>query len=252
MPDATFGAPPDLILGSLAALLVGLGKGGLAGLGTFGVPLLALVMSPIRAAAILLPVFVFSDVFALVLYRREFSSRNLAILIPAATAGIGAGWIMAAHISDAGVGILVGVLGLGFCANSWRMRRHGAPPHPADLPRGILWGSVLGFASFVSHAGSPPFQIYVLPQRLPKLVYAGTSVITFAVVNAIKLVPYAALGQFSTPNLRLSAWLLVPALVGTQIGARAVRVIPERAYYVFLQLALFAISVELILKGARG
>jgi uncharacterized membrane protein YfcA len=218
-------------------------------MGTFGVPILALAISPIRAAAILLPVFVFSDVFAIWLYRREFSARNLVILVPAATAGIALGWLLAARISDAGVGILVGVLGLGFCANSWRLRHRKPVPHHADVPRGLLWGSLLGFASFVSHAGAPPFQIYVLPQRLPKAVYAGTSAFTFAAVNAMKLVPYSALGQLSTSNLRLSAWLLLPALIGTQVGRHAVKVIPERIYYGFLQIALGAISLELIARG---
>jgi len=251
MADAMFLNNTDVLLGALAAFLVGLGKGGLAMMGTFGVPILALAMSPVRAAAILLPVFV-SDVFALWLYRREFSGRNLRILIPAATLGITVGWLMAARISDAGVGILIGVIGLGFCVNSWRMRRHVLAPHRADAPRGILWGSILGFASFVSHAGAPPFQIYVLPQRLPRMVYAGTGAITFAAVNAIKLVPYAALGQLSSTNLRLSAWLLLPALAGTQIGRMAVRIIPERAYYAFLHIALFAISIGLIVKGMRA
>jgi uncharacterized membrane protein YfcA len=252
MPDATLAAYSDLAVGALSAFMVGLGKGGLAMMGTFGVPVLALVMSPVRAAAILLPVFVFSDVFALWLYRREFSARNLRILIPAATAGITLGWVLASRVSDAGIGILIGILGLGFCVNSWRMRHRVAVPHSADVPRGVLWGSILGFASFVSHAGAPPFQIYVLPQRLPKLVYAGTSALTFAAVNAIKLVPYGVLGQLSPANLRLSAWLLLPALVGTQVGRHVVRIIPERIYYVFLQVALFAISVELIAKGLAG
>jgi len=238
-----------LAVSCTAALLVGLGKGGLAAMGTFGVPLMALTMSPVRAAAILLPVFVFSDVFALWMYRRHFSARNLRILIPAACVGIFFGWLTASRVSDAGVAILVGIIGLGFCANNWRIRHHPPTPRPADVPRGVFWGGLLGFASFVSHAGAPPFQVYVFPQRLPKLVYAGTSAIVFAAVNAIKLVPYWALGQFSAPNLMLSASLLLPAFVGTQVGMRLVRVIPERAYYLFLQVALSVVSVELIAKG---
>ncbi|MBS0394813.1 MAG: sulfite exporter TauE/SafE family protein [Proteobacteria bacterium] len=241
----------DLVYGSLAAFLVGLGKGGLAAMGTFGVPIMAFAMSPLRAAAILLPVFVFSDLFALWLYRRHFSARNLRILLPAATLGIVTGWLLAARISDAGVSILVGVLGIGFCISTWRVRHRPPAPHPADVPRGTLWGVVLGFSSFVSHAGAPAFQIYVMPQRLPKQVYAGTSAITFAVVNALKLVPYAALGQLSLPNLGVSAWLLLPALAGTQLGARLVRVIPERVYYAFLQVALLVVSIELIARGIR-
>ncbi len=252
MPASAFALPPEFAVGALSAFAVGLGKGGLAMMGTFGVPIFALAISPIRAAAILLPVFVFSDVFAIWLYRREFSVRNLAILVPAAIVGIATGWLFAARISDAGVGILVGVLGLGFCLNAWRVRHRKPVPHGADVPRGLMWGSMLGFASFVSHAGAPPFQIYVLPQRLPRAVYAGTSAFTFAAVNAIKLVPYGALGQLSAPNLRLSAWLLVPALVGTQVGRYAVKVLPEKVYYAFLQVALGAISVDLILKGVLG
>jgi len=243
--------PLILATACFAAFLVGLGKGGLASMGTFAVPLMALTMSPIRAAAILLPVFVFSDIFALWAYRHHFSSRNLKILIPAACVGITCGWAMASRVSDSAVAILVGMIGLGHCLNSWRLRRHPPVPHSADVPRGLFWGGVLGFASFVSHAGAPPFQVYVMPQRLPKLIYAGTSAIAFAAVNALKLVPYWALGQFSADNLGLSLYMLVPALVGTQVGVRVVRIVPERGYYVFLQLALLAVSLELILKGLR-
>jgi hypothetical protein len=238
-----------LAIACAAAFVVGLGKGGLAAMGTFGVPMMALVMSPVRAAAILLPVFVFSDLFALWIYRRHFSGRNLLILIPPACAGILVGWLMASKVSDGVIAVLVGVVGLGFCANNWRLRHHPPQPRPADLPRGVFWGGLLGFASFVSHAGAPPFQVYVFPQRLPKLVYAGTSAIVFAVVNAVKLIPYWALGQFSTSNLTLSVYMLLPAFVGTQVGMRVVRVVPERAYYLFLQIALSLVSVELIVKG---
>jgi uncharacterized protein len=240
-----------LILAStVAAFAVGLGKGGLASMGTFGVPLMALVMSPVRGAAILLPVFVFSDLFALYLYRHEFSARNLKILISAATVGIGLAWYFAASVSDREIEILVGLIGLSFCANTLRRKTHlQATPVPGSVARGTLWGLVMGFASFVSHAGAPAFQVYVQPQRLPKVIYAGTSAITFAAVNAIKLIPYWALGQFSTGNLRLSLALCVPALIGTQVGKLVVRKVDERTYYRFLLVALFAVSLQLIYKG---
>ena len=238
-----------LVVSALAAFTVGLGKGGLAAMGTFGVPLIAMVMSPVRGAAILLPVFVFSDLFALYLYRREYSRRNLLILLPAAAVGIGLGWLYAASVSDRAIEVLVGIIGLGFCANTWRQRHHVSAPHAADVPRGSFWGLVLGFSSFVAHAGAPAFQVYVQPQRLPRLVYAGTSALTFAIVNALKLVPYWALGQFSTENLHLSWLLCVPALLGTQVGRIVVRRVSERTYYRFLLVALVAVSVQLILKG---
>jgi uncharacterized protein len=240
---------PALIAASTAAFLVGLGKGGLALIGTLSVPIMALVMSPIRAAAILLPVYVFSDVVAVWLYRRDFSARNLMILIPAGCAGIAVGWATASRVPDWGVEIVLGLIGLAFTVNSWRVRHRTPLERRADLPRGLLWGGIMGFASFVSHSGGPPFQVYVLPQRLPKMIYAGTNAIVFAAINALKLGPYWALGQFSAPNLKFSFWLLVPAFVGTQVGMRLVRILPERGYFAFVQLALLAVSVELIWKG---
>ena len=241
-----------LAVAALAAFTVGLGKGGLAAMGTFGVPLLAFVMSPVKGAAILLPVFVFSDLFAIYLYRREYSVRNLSILIPAATVGIALGWAFASQVSDRMVEVLVGLIGLGFCFNHWRQRHGVSTPHAADIPRGTVWGVVLGFASFVSHSGAPPFQVYVQPQRLPKLVYAGTSALTFAAVNALKLLPYWALGQFSAPNLQLSLVLCLPALIGTQVGRVVVRHVTDRTYYRFLVVALLLVSLELIEKGLKG
>jgi uncharacterized protein len=241
--------PAVIAAASAAAFLAGLGKGGLALMGMFGVPILSFVMSPIRAAAILLPVFVFSDSIAVWLYRRHFSPRNLKILIPAGAAGIALGWATASRIPDRGVEIVVGLIGILFCFNSWRTRRQLPVERRAELPQGIFWGTVMGFVSFVSHSGGAPFQVYVLPQRLPKLVYAGTNVLVFASVNLLKIGPYWALGQLSLSNLNVSLLLMIPAFLGTQLGSHLVRVLPERSYFAFVQLALLLVSVELLVKA---
>jgi uncharacterized membrane protein YfcA len=240
-----------LLMAALAALMVGLAKGGLALLGALAVPVLAFVMSPVKAAALLLPIFVISDIAGLWSYRREFDRRNLSILIPSGIAGIAVGWATAALVSDRMVGLLIGVIGLAFVLNNWRIRHRQMPPRAADLPRGILWGWVMGFSSFVSHSGGPPYQVYILPQRLPKAIYAGTTTITFAVMNAVKLLPYWSLGQLGAANLQLSLLLAPIAIAGTWSGVRLVRVIPERPYYAFVQLLLFVVSIKLVIDGLR-
>jgi hypothetical protein len=45
-----------------AVILVGLSKGGFSGLSLLSIPLLALVTSPIRAAAIMLPILIVQDI----------------------------------------------------------------------------------------------------------------------------------------------------------------------------------------------
>ncbi len=235
--------------GSVAAFLVGMSKGGLSLIGALAVPVLALVVSPVKAAAVLLPVYVLSDMAGLWVYRREFSRENLQVLMPSAVVGIAVGWATASYVSDRGVGVLVGLIGLGFCWNSWRERHAASEPRPPDARRGAAWGTVIGFASFVSHSGGPAYQVYVLPQRLPKMVYAGTTTILFAFMNVLKLVPYWALGQLSPDNLRVALYLALPALAGTLLGVRLVRVLPERRYFAVVQVLLLLVSVRLVLKA---
>ena len=71
-----------------AVVLLGFSKGGFAGLGLVATPLLALVMSPIQAAGIILPILIVQDAFTVFAYRRSWDRRNLAILLPGALLGV--------------------------------------------------------------------------------------------------------------------------------------------------------------------
>jgi uncharacterized membrane protein YfcA len=239
-----------VVCASLAAIFIGLSKGGVPMIGMLGVPVLALVISPIRAAALLLPIYVVTDMFGLWAYRREFSGRNLAILVPAAIAGIGFGWATATMVSDTFVTLLVGLIGLAYCFDLWRKRHRKMPARPADVPRGLFWGALTGFTSFVSHSGAPPYQMYVMPQRLSKLVFAGTSTILFAIINAVKLLPYWALGQLNVDNLETAALLFPVGIAATLIGVRIVRIISEETFYRLVTAGLFVVSVKLTFDGA--
>ena len=231
-----------------AAILVGAAKGGLPAIGMLAVPVLSLAISPIAAAGLLLPIFVVTDIFGVIAYRRHYSRRNLAILIPGCTLGVGIGWATAALVSEGAVTLLIGLIGLGFVLHSW-LRNGGGPAQPASAPRGLAWGALAGFTSFVSHSGAPPYQVYVLPQRLEKMAYAGTTTILFAVVNAEKLVPYWALGQLSLANLRAAAILFPVGIASTLATVRLVRRLPDRMFFVFVQVTLLLISLKLLADG---
>lgn len=238
-------------LAALSAFTVGLSKGGLPMVGMLGVPVLALAISPVAAAALLLPIYIISDMFGLWVYRRAFDRRNLAILIPASALGIGFGWATASVTDERIVTFLVGLIGLSYCINAL-IRRGNIPRKPADVPRGLFWGALTGFTSFVSHSGAPPYQMYVLPQRLEKLVFAGTSTILFAAVNLMKVMPYWALGQFTPDNLRTAAYLAPIAVAGTFAGFRLVKIIPEKLFFRLVEVALFLVSVKLLFDAALG
>ena len=233
-----------------AVILVGLSKGGLAGaLAILGVPLMALVIPPIQAAGILLPILIAMDLFALWAYRRDWDGRNLAFMIPAAALGIAVGWFMAEFVSDAHVRLIVGFVAMLFCLDYW-LNTHGGPAREADPVRGGLWGSLAGFTSFVSHAGGPPVQIYLLPQRMAPRLYVGTSVVFFWVVNWIKVIPYAALGQFGSENLATSLVLAPLAPLSIYAAVKLVDRLESALYYTITYLLLFAISLKLMWDGA--
>ena len=160
-----------------AVLFVGLSKGGLGGaMGQLGVPLLALVVSPVQGAAIMLPILIVMDIVALWSWRGYRDMRTLKIMLPGAMIGIFTGYLTAKMVTDDMVTLIVGLLGLWFVLRhiiSARRKVVAARPHNAVL--GAFWGTLAGFTSFVAHAGGPPYQIYTLPLKVDPKIYAGTS-----------------------------------------------------------------------------
>lgn len=235
-------------LASLAALLVGLAKGGLPTIGMVAVPVLSLVMSPVKAAVMLLPIYVISDMVSVWLYRKHFSLPNLKILVPASILGVFIGWLTASMTSDTAVKLLIGVIGIAFCLNIW-LRRTPQAIQGVDLKKGVFWGVITGFTSFICHAGAPPFQMYVLPQRLPKVEFAGTATMLFTIVNLAKVLPYQQLNPYTSADLIQAMWLIPSALIGTFAGAYLTRRIADVWFFRFVQFGLFAISVKLIVDA---
>ena len=234
-----------------AVLLVGLSKSGFGGgIAMIGVPLMALAISPIKAAAILLPILIVMDMIGLVAYRREFDRRALIILIPAAVIGIIVGWMAASIVSEAMVRLIVGLIALVFTLDHWMGQHTGKTRRPPGRVAGYFWGAVGGFTSFISHAGSAPLQMYLLPQRLSPVLYAGTSVVFFAAVNALKVVPYFALGLFSAENLATSIVLIPFAAIAMFVGIWLVRHVPAEPFYRIAYILVFVVALKLVWDGA--
>ena len=229
-----------------AVIVLGLSKGGFTGLSSLAMPMLSLATSPIRAAAIVLPVLIVQDWVSVWAFRRDFSPRNLVILIPASVIGISAGWLLAARVSEDAVRLAVGVISIVFVFYMLLRDRLGlAPVEKPSVPGGVLWGSLAGFTSFISHAGAPPFQVYVMPQNLKPRVFAGTATMFFAAVNLIKLPPYFLLGQFSRDNLKVSLALIPLAIVSTFAGVWLVRRVDAQRFYAIILAITFLIGVML-------
>jgi uncharacterized membrane protein YfcA len=240
-----------------AVILVGLAKGGMGdALSLIGLPFLALVVSPVQAAAILLPILVCMDMISLVIWRKHGDWTTLKIMLPGAIFGIALGWATSALVPGNVLRVVIGAVTVLFCLRYfWNSFGPGAAraikPHEQRPLLATLWASLSGYGSFVAHAGGAPFQIYALPLQLPPRDYIGTSVRFFAILNAIKLVPYFALGQLDTRNLAAAATLLPLAPLATLTGAWCVRRMKPAIFYPFMY-AMALIAAILIAREGLG
>jgi uncharacterized membrane protein YfcA len=239
-----------------AVLIAGISKAGIGGgLGVVAVPLMTLAISPVQAAAILLPILCLMDLFGLYAYRGAWDRRNIALMLPGALTGIIVGALAFRYLSDDVVRLIVGTVALAFvlyrAVSDIVLRRVSVQARTAG-PRGMFWAGLAGFTSFVAHAGAPPIQVYLLPQRLDKTVYVGTMTLFFAAVNYAKLLPYGLLGQLSASNLG-TALLLAPVIpLGIWLGLRLHRMLNETLFYRVVFAILTLTGLRLVWKGLEG
>lgn len=236
-----------------AVLITGIAKGGFAGsLAMLGTPILALTMSPVKAAAILLPVLVLMDLIGLYNYRGQVKWSIIKTMIPACAVGIGFGALTAAYVSNDFVRLLVGLIAISFALNLILKDYFKTGKQQESIPKGVFWGTVAGFTSFITHAGAPPYQAYVLGLKLDKMLFAGTTVVAFSMINAIKIFPYFWIGQFSAENLVLSATLIPFAIIGVFIGFWAVKRISQDLFYHITYVAMIVVGTKLIWDGRQA
>jgi uncharacterized membrane protein YfcA len=233
-----------------AVLLTGISKGGLGFAGGLSVPLLSLAISPVQAAAIMLPILVCTDFVGVYAYRKDWDRRNMAILMPAGVLGIVIGWVTFRYLADDWIRLLLGLISCSFVA--YNVLGKMPPPAQPNRLKGYVCGTASGFTSFVAHAGGPPLSIYLLPQRLDTARYVGTTIIYFSVINALKVVPYFQLGLFDLSNLWTAVVLLPLAIVGVLLGLALRKRIGAKWFYRTAWTLLFVVGAKLLYDGARG
>jgi uncharacterized membrane protein YfcA len=238
-----------------AVLLVGFSKGGMGeALSLMGVPLLSLAVSPVQAAALLLPILIAMDLVSLWMWRQHGDTKTLTMLLPGALVGIAIGWATSAYVPRDALRLIIGVITvlfvLRYAYNVWRARRGIVIPAKPHRPlQASFLGSFAGYGSFVAHAGGPPFQIYALPLKLQPREYTGTMVRFFAILNAVKLIPYFALGQLDLSNLTTSMTLFPLAMLATMTGAWVVRRMQPQVFYPFMYTIAFLAGLKLAYDG---
>lgn len=238
--------PLVALVACVAVTCLGLSKGGFIGFGLIATPLLALVIPPLQAVAILLPIILAQDVFSAWSFRHEWDLQTLSVMLPGSIFGVALAWLLASYLSEALVRLVVGMLGLSFVVSHWAGFKSGTRSRPV----GTFWGTVAGFTGMLANAGGPPFLIYALSQGLPKMTFVGTSAIFFLVLNATKIAPFVALGQLSRQSLTTSMMLLPLAIITNFVAIQLVRRVPSFIFYRVSYGLVLIVSMGLIWQSS--
>ncbi|QJR15821.1 sulfite exporter TauE/SafE family protein [Usitatibacter palustris] len=231
---------------------MGISKGGFgSGVGILATPLMALTLPMSQAAAIMLPILCVMDLAGIYAYRGKWSRENMKLILWGGILGVVIGAFTFRFFDDALLRVGIGAFAIAFVI--YRLSGdHTAPPAPRSVPKGLFWSTMGGFTSTLIHAGGPPLNVYLLPQRLEKVQFVATTVLFFTVINYVKLVPYAWLGLFDARNLTTSAVLIPLAPVGIFMGVWIMKRIPQESFYRLCYAMLLVVGGKLLYDGIRG
>jgi hypothetical protein len=237
------------LMAGAVALLIGLGKGGLGGtIGIMSVPLLSLVLPVQEVVALLLPVLIVGDAFAIGAHWRRWNASLFWKLIPGGVLGMLIGTFILVSVPSALLQHALGVFILLFAIYRLFIEKRlmGHVEYRLRTWHGWLAGTLAGVTSTVAHAGGAPVTIYLLLQDVEPRIFVATSALFFAVLNLLKVPTYLIGGVFSGVPLYLLL-LMAPLIpLGVWLG-RLLTTQVQPAVFEQLIVALLGLSAILLL-----
>ncbi len=255
----------ELICVAGAVFMLGMSKGGFP-VGVVAIPLLVLIWpgenEPGKTAvAFMLPVLCLMDLIAIIFYRKHILWKKLVRLMPATILGVIAGSFLFVakegaflSVPDWILKLLIGVIGVLFviykASQKWVLKHMTEAGNPSWC-LASTFGIFSGLSSTLAHAASPVMQMYLLPQKLDKMAFAGTTAAYFWMLNLVKMVPFAMLGRIESGNLMLGVALLPLIPTGVAFGFWLVKTMKDKHYISFIYVVLTITSVTLIIKSLQ-
>ncbi len=239
------------LLAGVAVLFIGLSKAGFGGgLGMLTTPLCVLAFDARSAIGIVLPLLCAGDVFSLYHYWGKWDRRNLKYLLPGVVAGVICGVGLIRRFSPAQLNFAIGLLAVVFVLfqvvkeKIFRAEGVFAPRHAIGIPCGVA----TGITSTIAHGAGPVVSMFLIPQKLPKEIYVGTTVLVFTWVNWIKVPFFCSSHLITLETLKTSGtyFLLIP--VGVWLGVWLNRRCSERIFGWLVYLFTFLTGLELMFQ----
>ncbi|MEP7286888.1 MAG: sulfite exporter TauE/SafE family protein [Chloroflexota bacterium] len=233
-----------------AAFLTGLSKGGLGGaLGSLVTPLLALIVPATVAIGLSLPILLVGDVCALYAHWGGWDRRIIITMLPSTIIGVIIGALVIGNLSPVTLQHGLGIVALLYTLYKvWERRSANAKTVTLPPWQTHMLGTVTGLASTVANAGGPSFTIYLLSLRVVPSVFVGTSVLYFALLNAIKIPAYASAHILQPDMFLVVAWSIPLIPLGVWSGILLDRHLDMKTFETLILVLLAVTGVILLLK----
>ena len=252
--------PVSMLAIGLVVFILGMSKGGFP-ISGISLPLLVLIwpeqgQAARSAVSFMLPLLCLMDIVGALMYRKNIAWHHIVKLMPATFAGVTVASLL--FVAEDGIAftdqvlkIVIGIIGLLF--SGWYIMGRPKMPFSSNNKsrsfRPSIYGFFGGLSSTIAHAAGPVMQMYFLPTGLPKIVFAGTTVYFFLILNGIKLIPFFYYKRITNQQLLDSIWFLPIIPIGVIGGYTCVRLMQEKHYTRFIHFTLAATSLILILRA---
>jgi uncharacterized membrane protein YfcA len=250
MPDISswIDSPYDWVLLMGCALLIGMSKTGIQGINVLAIPLMAVNFGAKESTGLILPMLCFSDLIAVIYYRRTAEWKYILKLLPSAVAGFFVAIAVDKLIPANEFRYLMAFcifLGLGVMLLTERKKKESKLF--TSWWYGPVFGLMGGFTTMIGNAAGPVMAVYLLSMRLPKYSFVGTSAWFFLVVNYLKLpLQIFVWHNISMASLSLNALAIPFMIIGAIVGIYFVKLIPEKNYRIYI-IAITLLSTVMLL-----
>lgn len=258
---------PAWLIIAAAVTLVGLTKSGFgAGVGLIIVPITVIGMSYVppeqrrEPLGLLLPLLIAGDLLALFQYRHLLDASLLKRLAVPTLVGVVIGGFalyglhklgersatLAATLIRLEIGLESVILVSIHYYTRWKRADGKVMAEPG---RSWLAGTYAAVSSTVAHAAGPVIGLYLLPLKLPRQAFVGTSAAYFFALNSLKLPAYYRAGQFDHLSWGLTLGLLPLVFFGAVLGRLMIKRINDKTFSQVVYVSTFAIGLYLVIDA---
>lgn len=236
------------LLAVLAGLCAGFSKAGMAGLGMLTVMLMAQIIPGKASTGAVLPLLIFADIMAALLFRQEILWTHIRRLAVPIFTGILAGCAVLHYMPDGAFKPVIGWMVLGMI--SLQVARQFRPSLTDGLPHStvFVWvaGLLTGVSTMVANAAGPIATIYLLLVGLEKKEFISTMAWLFLFVNLSKVPFSLAMGFINVESFTLNVVLLPAVAAGMLLGRKFIARIPQGPFTSMVLSIAAACAVKLI------